>query len=63
MNEKQIEIAERVLINSANVFLASMILGNFWSAKEFNLWWFSIGCILFVSVVGIALWLRKEAGK
>ena len=60
MNEKQLEILEKVSVNSANVTLATMILGNMLNPKGFDLTAFMCGYILFVFMVGCALWLRRK---
>lgn len=60
MNEKQIDIMERVLINSANVTLATLILGGFLSSRGFELTNFSAGIMIFIAFVGWAMWLRKK---
>ena len=59
LNERQTEIGEKVLVNSANVILASLIFGNLLSPKGFNLSLFLGGGILFTITVGLALWMRK----
>jgi len=60
MNEKQLEILEKVLINSASVILATLVLGNILNPKGFDLTLFSAGCMLFVLAVLIALQLRNK---
>lgn len=59
LNEKQLDVAEKILINSANVILATMVLGNAISPKGFDLQLFAGGCILFAVLVGMALAMRK----
>lgn len=58
-NEKQLDIAEKVLINSANVILATLILGNIINPKGFNLQLFIWGCMIFVGAILSALSMRK----
>ena len=62
MNDKQLEVAEKILVNSANVILATLILGNALSPKGFNLILFFLGSILFVAIVIFAFSLRKKGG-
>lgn len=59
-NEKQLDIAEKVLINSANVILATLILGNVINPKGLNLQLFIGGSILFLLAVGMAIRMRKR---
>lgn len=59
-NDQQLDIAEKVLINCANVIWATLILGNFLSPKGFDLKLFVGGGILFLSFVSSAFWLRKR---
>lgn len=60
MNEKQLEILEKVLVNSANVTMATLIFGTTLSSRGFDLIMFFLGCIIFVVFVGGAIWLRKK---
>ena len=52
MNEKQIDILEKVLINTANVTLATLVLGNFLSSKALDLTLFSAGISICALSVG-----------
>jgi len=59
MNEKQFEIAEKVLVNTANVTLATLVFGGFLSSKGFDLKLFLSRSMIFIACVGWAIWLRK----
>ena len=62
LNSKQIDLAEKLLVNTANVVLATLILGHL-LAKGFNLLIFAVGCILFLVAILLAFWLRQKGEK
>ena len=59
LNRKQVDLSEKVLVNSANVVLVSLIFGGVFSSKGFNLISVILGCILFTGIILGAFRLRK----
>ena len=60
LNSKQIDLAEKILVNAANVILAGIVVTNFVGPNKFHLPSFLIGCSLFTGFAGIAFWLRRK---
>ena len=60
LNNRQLDIAEKILVNSANVILASLVLGNFLNPHGFSWVMLFAGCLLFSVIVWYTIWLRRD---